>query len=487
MGDDLRKQFSAMIAFQRGKFLAIKRPIGLLITVARFILIYLRALLFLLLHVGRLFFGFRRLSGDLYGEYAGLFPPLEITNKEYLNLTRKSLALVCTYTNANSEPRVIRQVAHLLDLGFHVIVYAKEYQQPPNRIFESSNVTVITVETENNLYNSRLLSAFYRMLATRVGSHFHWYMGFQGYREYYMGAKSVNRLLSKINKSVAIAVYNDWFTFPISRLNISKKYYVDVHEFATEQFAHDKAWVINEKPHVEAWMREIAVKAPLVTFVSPLIAEASVAFDESFKNKNIVVRSAAFLNKQFKKPFDQGFRELVYVGDISETRGLDLIIQALSLQKIKRIRLNVVGPRSDYSKTLVAMSEKLGIPDLLVFHKLPEFTKVNEFLTQFHIGIFVHKNISKQKEFTLPNKVFSYIQARLPMVLSELPELVRVAKGGAIFFRDYDAKSLCRLLEGQTDKQIANVKAHVVELQKSIHWESEAAHLTKKLRDLDLI
>lgn len=125
----------------------------------------------------------------------------------------------------------------------------------------------------------------------------------------------------------------------------------------------------------------------------------------------------------------------VYSGGMHESRGVMTLIQALPLVPEVHLAIVASSPHSAHVVDVLAEAERLGCADRvhLVPYVSPE--EVSSYLRTADVG--VHPLLrSGNAELALPNKLFEYLHARLPMVVSDMPsmaDMVSTHGWGAVF------------------------------------------------------
>jgi glycosyltransferase involved in cell wall biosynthesis len=115
-------------------------------------------------------------------------------------------------------------------------------------------------------------------------------------------------------------------------------------------------------------------------------------------------------------------RLALYVGAITTGRGLELSIMALN--HIDDVRLRLVGPaRPAYLKELVALADREGVSDRVEFAGAVSADKLIETIREASVGLALIQPICLSYRMSLPNKVFEYVAAGLPVLGSDLPAI----------------------------------------------------------------
>jgi glycogen(starch) synthase len=139
---------------------------------------------------------------------------------------------------------------------------------------------------------------------------------------------------------------------------------------------------------------------------------------------------------------------LVYSGGLDATRGVHTLVSALA--QLPEAHLALVS-RADtvYTRHLQEMAEAGGYGDRLHFAPFVEPQEVVGYLSSADIGVHTIVSGPINHEVTLPNKVFEYMHARLPIVISDCKAMSEFVEhvGVGRAFRSEDVDSLVAVLK----------------------------------------
>lgn len=185
---------------------------------------------------------------------------------------------------------------------------------------------------------------------------------------------------------------------------------------------------------------------------------------------------------------DAGVPLIVYSGGVTSARGVPTLIEALV--ELPEVHLALVCVPHSRTRRIVQMRERareLGVVDRLHLLDPVPPSQVAAFLATADVGTapFLHFG---SHEFALPNKLFEYLHAGLPLVVSDCraqAEFVREKGVGAVF--EAEDVSACadavRAVLGRRDE----LHRRIVEddtLLEPYSWERQAAALRGLYRDL---
>ena len=165
----------------------------------------------------------------------------------------------------------------------------------------------------------------------------------------------------------------------------------------------------------------------------------------------------------------------VYVGGLMPGRGLEQSIQALAT--VRDLRLRFIGPGSEpYRAHLRRCAEAEGIADRVEVVPAVAPGAVVDAVSAADLGLLLIQPICRSYELTLPNKLFEYAAAGLPMLASDLPVIGALVESeglGAVVAPDNVARisaAMRALIEPQRN---AEVRARVRSFADRVTWKRE--------------
>jgi len=137
---------------------------------------------------------------------------------------------------------------------------------------------------------------------------------------------------------------------------------------------------------------------------------------------------------------------LVYAGAVSRARGLDVLVAALP--KLPGVHAVVVATPFPHplQAPLAEQAASLGVADRLHFAPPVDQDRLLHYLSGATLGAMVQRADSANTAAALPNKMFEYLHAGLPMFTSDAPLIAAFVTehGLGTVFRDGDPDDLAR-------------------------------------------
>lgn len=164
-------------------------------------------------------------------------------------------------------------------------------------------------------------------------------------------------------------------------------------------------------------------------------------------------------------------------------RGLQAFVQAMALAK-GRVTLDIRGSnRWGHGDTLMRLAGELGIADRLRLLPMASPDEMVRLAADYDLGLSLETDISESRQYCLTNKVFTYLLAGIPTMLSDTPaqralavdlgaaaSVVSLAEPAAM------ASALDRL--SQTEGALAHAKATAWRLgRERYNWDVEQRFL----------
>jgi glycosyltransferase involved in cell wall biosynthesis len=249
-------------------------------------------------------------------------------------------------------------------------------------------------------------------------------------------------------RKIDILVANDLDTLPanylISRFrNIPIVY--DSHEYFTEV-----PELIGRKRVRNFWLgieKRILPKLQIAYTASRPIADI---YKQNYGPDFEVIHNYPLREKEisaFKLPFEKGGDKLlIYQGAVNMGRGLELLINAVA--ELEKVKLVIAGD-GDIRKSLENEISEMGLGNrIFLIGKIP-FEQLHYLTLQADAGVSLEEDLGLNYRFAMPNKLFDYIQAGIPVLVSSLPEMKKVVEKYKIgmIAENREVEQICRMLK----------------------------------------
>jgi glycosyltransferase involved in cell wall biosynthesis len=272
----------------------------------------------------------------------------------------------------------------------------------------------------------------------------------------------------------------------IARL-FGKKIVYDSHELFTE------VPELTERPKVKkTWLgieKRIFPKLRNVITVNEVIAKI---YEKKYQVPVQVIRNISpkltpqVVDEKWKNSIKQGRKMLVLQGSgINKDRGAEEAVAMM--QYLENMVLFIIGGGDvfDYLKVLVGdlnLQDKVMMLDKLPFDELVQYTRITD------LGLSLDKGTNLNYEYSLPNKIFDYIQCQVPLMVSNRKVVAQIIQENniGVVFENHDPKEMAQIVtQALSDKkQYALWKENLILAADKYTWENESITLKNFYQNL---
>ena len=278
---------------------------------------------------------------------------------------------------------------------------------------------------------------------------------------------------------------NDANTLPaawvVARRNHAKIVY-DAHELETgRNFGNSKFASIYR--YMWAWPEKLFIRKAHTVFTvnNSIAAELKRIYRipppvviMNCPDRHDIMKSTRLRN-ELKIP--DGLFICLYQGNISSGRGIEPFFDAVqSLPNVGGVALGD-GPMLETYRGLVESGrwQRVYLPGKVSLDELPYYT------SSANLGLCLIEDIALSYRYSLPNKLFEYIQAHIPSICSNLPEMaeiIHITKIGVVI-ETLDSQSIAEAINTFiTDPEFyAQCKENSIHAAGLYNWQNESQKL----------
>ena len=222
-------------------------------------------------------------------------------------------------------------------------------------------------------------------------------------------------------KKADILVANDLDTLPgvflascLRRLPVvydSHEYYTEVPELL------GRKWV------KRIWESIEALILPHIQYASTVSASVADEYKHKYGIRMRVIRNLPFRLENLQPASvmkNNNEKSIIYQGSLNMGRGLETVIKAM--RYIENTRLIIAGT-GDIEDELKELARSLALHDKVHFTGRIPAKELYSYTVQADLGISLEEKLGLNYYYALPNKLFDYIQARVPVLVSDVPEM----------------------------------------------------------------
>lgn len=365
-------------------------------------------------------------------------------------------AIVSVINDLSTDRRVDKSCQTLVELGFDVLLIGRITSKSlplPDRKYQTKRFKLLFEKGPlfYACYNIRLFFFLWFRRADLLFSND-------------LDTLLPNKIISKFKK--------------IPLIYDSHEYFTGVPELA-ERPAVRKIWQWIERKTVPGIKDFITVNESIAGL-----------YQAEYKVKPTIVRniSPVILPEKFKSKAELGLPEnmplIILQGNgINKDRGSEEAVEAMKF--ISDARLMIVGD-GDVLPDLKALVSKNNLQDKVIFIPRQPMHELIHYTHQASIGLTLDKGNNINYRFSLPNKLFDYIHAEIPILASPLVEVEKIINHYNIgccienHSPEHIAKKINFMLAEK--KLYEDWKANLKIAAADLTWENEKTKLTEVLK-----
>jgi len=268
----------------------------------------------------------------------------------------------------------------------------------------------------------------------------------------------------------------------ISKIFSTKLVY-DSHELFTEvpeligRRGVQKVWLIIEKFIFPKLKNVYTVNNSIASYYSNKY-NVSVGI---VRNISVKLKTTAIDSKLSYKIKGDKKMLIIQGSGINRDRGAEEAVEMM--QYIENAILYIIGSGDVFEKlkTMVEkfnLSNKVIIMDKMTYQELMEYTKIAD------LGLSLDKGTNLNYEYSLPNKVFDYIQCKVPILATNRKEVTQLIVENNIGFitNTMQPKKLANLINGifRNQEAYGRIKNNLSRAAEKYTWENES----KKIEEI---
>ena len=340
--------------------------------------------------------------------------------------------LIIAYTDARTDPRVYRQAAHLREY-FKVTLLARQAPDLPGIVFYQTESAVKSL-------CGKLFWAFNLLL---------------GNSGPYLNKWRVERADKLAAQKFDLVLVNDANPLPLGfKLAKGAPVVFDAHEYYPAEFSGSLFWRLLFQRHYARLCRKFIPRCAALLTVSPGLAEL---YYKNFGVQAHLIHSAPDYEDLPVRPVQEKRIRLIHHGGASRDRRLEDTVAMLDfLDERFTLDLMLVG-NPDYVRELKTLSA--ANPRIFWREPVP-MPQISQMINEYDVGVFLLPPASENSINCLPNKLFEFIQARLAVAVSPLPEMSRLVKAHdlGVVAEGFAPQDMARALQSLGEAEVMRCK-----------------------------
>jgi len=347
----------------------------------------------------------------------------------------KVLVISLTHPNVSRDPRVFRQICFLKKMGFQVSVLglgSVGFDDVPfyrvtkkRKVFQKANTAM-----------HLLCRCFHR---------------------YYWQQSIIQQALQQVDgKHFDLYLANEMNALPLAlKLANGGKVFLDLHEYEPQQFENHWKWKLFFQPYMYWLCRHYLAKTDAITTVCQGIADE---YHKQFGVNVDLLTNAPWKQDLNPQPIKGNKIRMIYQGMGAPQRHvMDVVNMVDDLDDRFELDMILVPGDEKYIREVKQKAQSQKKIRFLDPVPMPEIPKL---CNQYDLGIYPLQPISLNHYYSLPNKIFEFVQSRVGIVVYPLPEMKRIITqyGCGVVANDFNPKTFAQTINRLSSEDIWQMK-----------------------------
>ena len=246
----------------------------------------------------------------------------------------------------------------------------------------------------------------------------------------------------------------------------------DSHEYQSERYGKQgiekrfiatmEKWFIHKasafitvsRGIAEEYTRRFGVQNPIIVYNSPHY--------EPLEKKNI-------LRAKLNIPNDAIL--FLYQGGFAVSRGMELLLETFKQLNDSKLHLVMMGA----GQFQPLIEQTAGESEVVHFHPFVPYHDLIAYTASVDVGIISTQNLCLNNWFCMPNKLFEYIQAEIPVLSNNLSDCKRVVREWEIgdIIEEYNAEELEKAIRKMAAEDLSKYQPGLKKAKEHFQWEQE--------------
>ncbi len=363
--------------------------------------------------------------------------------------------LIINFSDLSKAPRLLRQITALKD---NYEIYTAGFKETEFNGIKHFNTKLLHKKPFYWSYLPFFRKAF--SLFFIIYNKFRFlYKGFY-YKKNYWNKNIINIYNILKIYSFDIIIAHHWDTLPLAvklaKKNNSKLIF-NAHDYYERQFENNIEWTKKQQGYVQHIMKK---NVPKFDLIFSAWTKIHIDYKKRYNVQSVIINNAApYYNLEPKYLTNKSQKiRLIHHGIANSNRKIELMIKLMDLLD-ERFYLDMIllkGGNESYYNYLIDLINKNKRINLV------KPVKVNEIpilLNNYDIGIFLLPPTGINPKYTLPNKLFEFIQGRLACIVSPNIEMKNIVKKYDVGWvsNDFTPESMAKILNNTNIEEI-NIK-----------------------------
>lgn len=257
-----------------------------------------------------------------------------------------------------------------------------------------------------------------------------------------------------LQRSYDVIIANDIDTFGFAfDIKQSAKIILDAHEYAPKEFESSWKWRQLFQGYRNHLCRKYLSRADVFITVCQGIADE---YAKEFDATPVIMTNASDYRELTPTPVNRDHVRIIHHGVAAPQRQIERMIELMDLVDYRYsldLMLTVPAGAEPYFEHLRHMA---GMRKNVRMVEPVPMKEITDRINGYDIGLYILEPVSFNERYSLPNKFFEFIQARLALAIGPSPEMARVVDHYRLgrIAEDFTKEKMADALNGLAPEEI---------------------------------
>ncbi len=173
-----------------------------------------------------------------------------------------------------------------------------------------------------------------------------------------------------------------------------------------------------------------------------------------------------------------GEKVLIYQGVLNFSRGIDKMIEAMQFVKNAQLWILGFGPKKSEFE---ALTSELNLEDTVKFIGQVSPSQLKSITPRADLGLSLEEDFGISYRYALPNKIFDYTHAGIPVLGTNLPEIKNTIEKFGIgkTIQNHEPQHIAELIQEILEEGKSPYAENLKKAAEVFNWENEEQKLEK--------
>lgn len=231
----------------------------------------------------------------------------------------------------------------------------------------------------------------------------------------------------------------------------------------------------------KVWIKIEDLFFPRLTKASTVCESIAGYYKQRYGLEMTVIRNIPPCRKSAGKLLDYGTKKVIlYQGALNKGRGLEWVIEAMPF--VTNAVLVIIGS-GDIEQEIKKQVDDLKLNDSVIFRGRIAADELYKYTPSASIGLCLLQDIGLSYQFSLPNRIFDYLHAGVPVLATRFPEIEKIVETyhTGVLIDNYEPQYLASVINSILENPVDTT--HFDAVSKELCWENESEKLLNLVND----